>query len=469
MFEAALAQLRFIIAMLLGQPLPVGALERLIEALRQTRREFGPLNPEAAELLRGPTLDEAARRDFQLRRFQTQAARAARETEHYAHLFASLHLNPAQLRDEDILRLPLALAPTGPDSLTKVVARSARPALRVELSASAGPPAALFFSAYELRLLVALNAIELLLQEQAQAEDVVYLSFPPCDLLRHGGWGSAYARLGALVQPAGHLPPAQALARLAQSQAAPGKKSRPSILLAYPSYLGALVACGLRSGYGPADFGLERIVTSGEILTAGLKARCRRLFGPVQFWDRYSVTALLPFEATGRADGYLEFGLLPGLLELINPATGAPAQAGEVGVLVATPFRPYRDTTLLLRYDIQDVARPGPEPGLTSPVLGKLAHCVRHADGWTCPRQVQEAVEAVEDTPLPARYSMRAVADGVGVELLVRENTAEVYRLVESSLQEQGVLLRELRLVTDVAQLQHPLPVRYDGQEKREH
>jgi phenylacetate-coenzyme A ligase PaaK-like adenylate-forming protein len=39
----------------------------------------------------------------------------------------------------------------------------------------------------------------------------------------------------------------------------------------YPSYLGQLVEEAKRLGYGPGDFGLERIMAGGEVVTAGLK------------------------------------------------------------------------------------------------------------------------------------------------------------------------------------------------------
>lgn len=46
-----------------------------------------------------------------------------------------------------------------------------------------------------------------------------------------------------------------------------------------------------------------------------------------------------------------------GLLELLNPFTGTPAGPGELATLVMTPFPPFRETTLLLRYDTEDIVR----------------------------------------------------------------------------------------------------------------
>jgi phenylacetate-coenzyme A ligase PaaK-like adenylate-forming protein len=430
-------------------------LERLVEAMLETKREFGALGAEAAEMLHGPALDEAARRDFQLRRFRAQAVRASRETVYYERWFKDSGLHPAQLRSEDIARIPVTSKTALQGHLADFVRRSAQPGIQAY-------PTSLYFSSYELRLTVALTAIDLLLKDEANADDVIQLSYPRRASLLNLVYGSAYARLGALVQPAGQIALAQALALLTNQQALPGKKARPSILLAYPSYLGELVECGLQSGCRPADFSLERVVTTGEILTEGLKERCQQLFGPVRFSESYTVTALLPWGGTRRADGNLEFGLLPGLLEVINPDTAAPAQPGEIGTIVATPFLPYRETMLLLRFDTQDVVRALNGGSVTTPVLGKLSLSARHNKGWTFQREVQEALEVVEEVPLPAHYGFWAVPGGVAVEVLVRKNTADARRKLEARLIEGGVPVAELRLVESLGQLQRPIPLRCD-------
>ena len=43
---------------------------------------------------------------------------------------------------------------------------------------------------------------------------------------------------------------------------------------------------------------------------------------------------------------------------------------------------------------------------------------VRHENGWTCPRDVLEALEAIEDIPLPARCGMWQRDNRVGVEVV---------------------------------------------------
>jgi phenylacetate-CoA ligase len=107
MLETVAAQLRYTASVVFGLPFSARSLDRLVDALLATHREFGMVAREGAELLSGPELDEETRREMQLRRFRTQAVRAARETAYYRRLFEQLGLDPARLRYEDIQRIPL--------------------------------------------------------------------------------------------------------------------------------------------------------------------------------------------------------------------------------------------------------------------------------------------------------------------------------------------------------------------------
>jgi hypothetical protein len=253
-----------------------------------------------------------------------------------------------------------------------------------------------------------------------------------------------------------------------------GKKPQTSVLYTYPSYLGELVECGLALGYRPTDFGLERIYVGGEVVTAGLKARSQQLFGAARVLEGgYGMTEIWPFGGQFCEDGHLHFEVSQGLVEVYNAETAAPALPGEAGTIVATPFFPYRETTLLLRYNTEDVVRQLPVPPTctlrhlpaTSPLLGKLALSVRHERGWTYPRQVAEALEALDEVPLPARYGFWAVPGGVAVEVVVRQSSPQVRSRIETSLQAGGVPLQELHLRDEPSQLQRPIPLRGDLRE----
>jgi hypothetical protein len=76
--ETAVAQLRFALSLGFGRPFHTPSLDHLIDALRETQHEFGAgaIGAEGAEMLGGPALDEATRRDMQLRWLLVRRAHA---------------------------------------------------------------------------------------------------------------------------------------------------------------------------------------------------------------------------------------------------------------------------------------------------------------------------------------------------------------------------------------------------------
>jgi phenylacetate-CoA ligase len=472
MLESVAAQLRYTASVVFGLPFSTRSLDRLVDALLATHREFGAVAPDGAELLRGPALDEETRREVQLRRFRTQAARAARETAYYRQIFEQLGIDLTRLRYEDIQRIPLTPKEALRDDPDAFVCQNAQPCFRTTTTGTTGRPTSVCFSQRELHTYVALGAINHLMNQQITPEDIVLVSTSARATLGHTCFMGACARIGAQVSLGGLVEPEFTLALLAEPRRLAGKKPRVSALSIYPSYLGQLVTTGLRLGYGPADFGVERIFIGGEIVTAGLKARCQQLFGPVQFVEGYGMTEPWPFGGTLCAEGHLHFEPAHGLLELLNPLTGAPARAGELGTLVLTPFPPFRETTIVLRYDTHDAVRALDGPPTcalrhmpaASNLLGKLRLAVQHDDGWVFPRDVLEALESIEELPLPARCGFWAVPGGVAAEV-VAQDTPPVRRAIEQILQARGVPIEELHLVEHQSQLRHPFPLRGDLRE----
>jgi phenylacetate-coenzyme A ligase PaaK-like adenylate-forming protein len=353
MLETAFAQLRFATSVVFGIPFSVRSLDRLVDGLLATQREFGAIGAQGADMLAGPALDDETRREMQLRRFRSQAARAARETAYYARLFAELGRDPARLRHDDIASIPVTPKEALRDDPGAFVCRTAQPVFRTTTTGTTGRPTSVCFSRRELHTYIALGAINHLMHQQVGPEDIVLISISARATLGNTCFMGACARVGAQVSMGGLVDPALTLALLAEPRHLAGKKPRVSVLSIYPSYLGELVECARRLGYRPADFGLERMFVGGEIVTAGLKARCRELFGAVEFVEGYGMTEPWPLGGALCATGHLHFEPSQGLLEVLNVATGAPAQPGEAGTLVLTPFPPFRETTLVLRYDTQ--------------------------------------------------------------------------------------------------------------------
>lgn len=473
MLKTALARLRLAASMLFDLPLSVKALDRLVDATVETRRESGATSPTAAEVVGGPALDEETRRAIQLRRFRKQAVAAAQETVYYAGLFEQAGLDPQRLRSEDIAHIPVTPKEAMRQQPAAFVRRSALPAFRTMTTGTTGKPTSVYFSAREMQTTALLMAISFLQEGHVSPDDVVQISTSSRATLGNTCFSQACQRIGAVWYLAGLVHPAQALTLLAEEQPVPGKKSRTSFLNTYPSYLGELVEYGLAAGYRPADFGLERISVGGEVVTAGLRERCRQLFGDVTLIEGFGMTEIWPLGGTRCAAGRLHFEPTRGLVEVLSLGTNGPAQPGEAGRLVATPFAPYRDAGVVLRYDTEDVVEALADPctcrwrdwPATSDIQGKLRLSVRHGRGWTHQRNVLEALEAIEDVPLPVRCGFWADADGVAVEAVVRTATPAVRRRIEAALEEQSVPLTALHLVEDRRQLQHPLPLRCDLRE----
>lgn len=471
--ETAVAQLRFALALALGRRFHAPSLERLIDAVLETQREFGTaaLSDEAAKVLGGPALDEATRQDMQLRRLRSQAKRAARETAYYQQLFSKLDLDLNHIVHTDVPLTPKAALR---DNCDAFVCRGTTPVLRTMTTGTTGLPTSVYFSAYELKVIVALSALGMLFERQLAQDDIVQLNTSSRATLGNIGLAGACARIGAVAYLTGVVEPAHTLALLAERHRLPGKKEQTSVVSLYPSYLGEVVEAGLQLGYRPEDFALERVFVGGEVVTEGLKQRARRLFGQVTFIEGYAMTETIPFGGRSCSQRHLHFEPSVGLMELIDHETARPVTDDEPGTIVATPFPPYRETTLLLRYDTEDMARLARAPltcelrnlPATTDLLGKRRLSVRHDTGWTFPRDVLEALESVDEVPLPARCGFWAVPGGVAVEVVTRGGDGSmVRRAIGDQLDARGVPVQELYVREHPSDLQRPLPLRCDLRE----
>lgn len=353
------------------------------------------------------------------------------------------------------------------------VRHGSEPAFRTTTTGTTGKPTSIYFTAREIQATGLLTAISFLQSGQITPEDIVQISTSSRATLGNICFSQAVQRIGAVWYQTGLVEPAHSLALLAEEHHLPGKKNRASFLNTYASYLGELVECGLNSGYSPKDFGLEYISVGGEIVTAGLKRRCQKLFGPVEFIQGYAMTETRPFCGTRCKESHLHFEPSQGLLEVLHPDTRDPACPGQIGTIVATPFAPYREASVVLRYDTEDLVERADGPlacslkhwPATTDLLGKRRLSVHCPEGWIHLRQIHEALESVEETPLPARCGFWAVPNGVDVEIVVREANSVTRNKIMQSLVEHKVPVQGLHLVQNADPLQHPLPLRCDLRE----
>lgn len=474
MLAASVAQLRLAFSLMTGRPVPNWALDRLIASARETVLEFGEVGADGTQLVNGPTLDVVTRREIQLRRFRHQARQAASGTSYYAHWFEGDFPAPSKLTWDDIARLPLTPKQALRDDPDAFVHRSVRPVLRSTTTGTTGRPTQVSFSATELRMMTRFSALGSLIGSRIRPDDVVINAMSSRASLGNLSLSTACEHIGALLQPVGIVDPGLALSLLTQPLRLTGRTPKASVLSTYPSYLGELVEQGLLLGYRPGDFALRRISVGGEVVTSGLLRRARHLFGDeVVIETGYAMTETYPFAGMPCSKGHLHFEPSHGLVEVIDPETGAACEPGQAGTLVVTPFAPYRDTTLLLRYDTQDVVRAVADDlgcehrhlPATSALLGKLPLAVQHDHGWTYPAEVLSALEDVDAVPLPARFGYWAEDGGVALDVVVRSVTDVMRRRVETSLEEHGVPVAAVRLVTESGKLRHPFPLRCDLRE----
>lgn len=473
MLDAAMASLRFAASTLFGRPFSQRSLERLLRAAVETRSEFGSLGTESSRMLTGPPWDEEARRFFQGRRFRAQAVRGARDTEYYGKLFSSLGLDPTRIEGDDIADLPVTSKQAVRDDPEAFVRRTVGVGSRVTTTGTTGLPTSLYFSHQELRTMAALSSLGFVTQGLIAADDLVQISISTRNALGVLTVATAAASVGAGLHIAGLVDPEHTLKLLAERHRQPGKKAQVSVMSTYPSYLGELVEHGRRLGYRPDDFGLERVLSASEVVTDGLQRRAQELFGPIEIVQSYSITELAPMGADVCSEGHLHFEPSIGLAEVVSLERGVRAGEAEFGTIVATPFAPFREATVLLRYDTEDVVQAIERPlrcelrhlPAMSNILGRKRCSVHHDDGWVFPRDLFEVFDDVEQVPAPARFGFWAVPGGVGVEVMVRQVTTDVRRCLNDALQHKGVPVRQLRLVDDRRGLREPLPLRCDLRE----
>ncbi|WP_333768027.1 phenylacetate--CoA ligase family protein [Streptomyces sp. IBSBF 2435] len=457
MFGTALSQLRYGMAILLNREIRPQDLERIARDLVATLAEFGEPGADSS-LLPGQAgqLDPEVRRTVTRRSLQATARAAARHTAYYQRVFADLAIDPGRLDTDTWSQVPITPKKALRGMPAAFVSAAVPPALMALTTGTSGTPTAVWFSRAELETTIALSTISAALTLGLRPRHTVaYAGCSRATLPLLTAEESA-TRVGASFVQFGTIDPALALDRLAAPLGLPGKALQITHLSASASYLSALVEAAERGGWRAADFGLESIGVGGEVLSDPLRERAEAAFGaPVS--TSYLMTETLPSGGTPCSQGHLHHTTEFGYLEVLDPQTWEPAGPGCVGMVVHTPFVPYRQCTLLLRYATGDLVRlPSGEAATcewahlpaTSAVLGR----------WTGPlsaavptRSVLDLIEAEPDVPLPARYALTEEPDGKALlHVLVRSLPASRLRAgLEQRAAEAGLPLAGIVLYDD--------------------
>lgn len=457
MLDTALRQLRYGVALLTNRRVRIADLHRLVDDILATQAELGVIGDEQRELMSGSGLDPEARRTMDAKRWRRVVTKAYEETAWYRDRLDRLGLTPADLtldRRAELPPTPKSALRAAPEAF--VSSRSA-PVFQATTTGTTGIPTSIWFSRYELELAAALGAVGFLLTGQVVADDVVQICISSRAELGIGNTIAAARLVGAASLLTGMIDPGEALSRTVQPVHLPGKKPQVSVLTAHPSYLAALVAEAERAGYRPDDFGLERILCGGEVLSDALRRRAEATFGAT-IVDGYAMTEIFPMAGVVCDEGHLHIPQDQGLVEVLDPVTFEPTRPGEVGALVVTPFLPYRETTLVLRLATGDLVRALPEAPTTcefaeipatSPLLGKATACPAAGGQVVHQRDVLEVLEGEPAVPLPVRYALEVADDGVDLHVRVAEDDPALRDRLEAGAVERGLPLRKLVLHDD--------------------
>ncbi len=126
------------------------------------------------------------------------------------------------------------------------------------------------------------------------------------------------------------------------------------------------------------------------------------------------------------------------VLEIVDPATGAPVAEGEVGLLLVTSH--YRQASPLVRYESQDYARwiPGPcpcgAPGPTLEILGRVDDTIAFDGQRIFHAQLQSAVLELARPFDSAVYFVIVTERGVRVRLESHNGRRDLDRLAVEKL-----------------------------------
>lgn len=280
--------------------------------------------------------------DIQIRRLRRSIKYAVSRSPFYMEMFYRLGLRPGDVRTvEDLQKLPFSRAGDIRNWRHFLCVPEERLAAAFTTSGTTGEPKRVYFTYRDMQIMINLSA--LIMRMGHEGRFVGLIAFPT----RHGLWiGSVSAqraieRAGGLPIPAGADDTRETIQWM--------KRFEPNIIFTSPSYMAALTREADREGYRPD---IEKILTGGELLTEEHKIYFNEYWG-AEVYDTYASTEIgTGHSITLPGCSAFHFNDLHLMTEIIDPATGTPADEGE---LVFTTLR--REAMPLLRYRSGDRAR----------------------------------------------------------------------------------------------------------------
>lgn len=467
MLSTAARQLQYAATVLRGGRFDVKALRATVADLRDTLDELGDPGADATELLPGGEAADPEIREAMAQRRVRQAVRhAARHTAYYSLLFDEHGIDPDRVGVDELTRVPSTPKAALRGAPAAFVSDRGEPVLMAQTTGTTGPPTVVWFSRYEMELSAALSAISYLLIGGVRSHHMAMSCVSSRATVGLIDVQQALGLIGAGFLAQGLVDPSLSLDRLAAPLHLPGKHPQITELYTVPSYLGALVQRAERDGWQAGDFGLRRVLTGAEILTEALRERAQEALGaPVA--DVYGMTELVPTTGFVCTQRHLHLAAEQAHFEVLEPDRDEPAPVGGIGELVATPYTPYRDTTMLVRYRTGDLVRRLPDEPFdcelaalpaTSPIVGRA----RHYAGGPTTRQVLEVVQAERAVPLPTRHSLDGDPANPNLYVVAPGHSPRLLSRLEERATAAGLAVAQIRLVESADDLPQPCRVRAD-------
>lgn len=182
--------------------------------------------------------------------------------------------------------------------------------------------------------------------------------------------------------------------------------------------------------------------------------------------DVYGMTELVPTTGLVCTQQHLHLASEQAHFEVLDRNADTPAPVGEIGELVATPYVPYRDTTLLVRYRTGDLVRRLPDEPYgcelaqlpaTSPIVGRA----KHFTGGPTARDILEVLQGVREVPLPTRYAL--TGDPLKPDLhVVAPRGGGLAGRIEERAAARSLQVADIVLVEEARDLPEPCRVRAD-------
>jgi phenylacetate-CoA ligase len=402
------------LAMAYGRRIDPSNIARLVRDANDTIAEFGAPTGAAEEVMGGSLATPRARAEFATRALRRTASRLATRSPFYSRRLTAASVTPERLDVTSLRAIPVTTKRDLIERPRDFLCSDVTPYLATRTTGTTGRPAEVWLSRYEMELWPALGALGGVLRNELLPDDTMQINLSSrSTAAMHLAAGSCRVA-GIGCRPLGIVAPDEALDSLASGGA--------TLLVTVPSYLAELLLTARQRGMQAGDFSLRRISVGGEVLSPSLAGAAAAMFGVDRIEESYSMTEVIPVAARICRQGHVHHDLNIAHTELLGLDGDSPAEPGELGTIVTTPYFPYRDCMPVFRYDTRDVARCLPDAPLhceladvpaTSAILGKADYLLRLASGdVVTPRQLVEAIEALPTEPWPARYRASAGADG---------------------------------------------------------